>query len=140
MQSVTQAAASEYRWDVDREAMAREQRRRQARQALEFERDREAALVEQLHEVVTETEGARVDEAAFATMDPEDVALVRDALVGTTGDDGDEDPFGLEAFDVPDADDDSASDEEEIARLESEIEKGRSRQRAFARYLDALGD
>lgn len=137
MQSVTQAAPSEYRWEVDREAMAREQRRRQVLQALEFERDREAALVEQLHEVVTETEGARVDEAAFAKMDPDDVALVREALAAAVGGAEDEDPFAFEPFD--EADDDSSS-EEEIARLEDEIAKGRSRQRAYARYLDALGE
>jgi hypothetical protein len=125
---------------VDREAMAREQRRRQVRQALEFERDREAALVEQLHEVVAEAEGAGVDEAAFAKMDPDDVELVRDALAAAVGDDEDEDPFGFEVFEEGDADDDSGGDEDEIARLEDEIAKGRARQRAYARYLDALGE
>jgi len=125
---------------VDREAMAREQRRRQVRQALEFERDREAALVEQLHEVVAEAEGAGVDEAAFAKMDPDDVELVRDALAAAVGDDEDEDPFAFEVFEEGDADDDSGGDEDEIARLEDEIAKGRARQRAYARYLDALGE
>jgi hypothetical protein len=125
---------------VDREAMAREQRRRQVLQALEFERDREAALVEQLHEVVAEAEGTRVDEAAFAKMDPDDVELVRDALAGPAGEDEDDDPFAFEAFDEWDAADDSASGEDEIARLEDEIAKGRSRQAAYARYLDALGE
>jgi hypothetical protein len=140
MQFANQAAArSEYRWAVDREAMAREQRRKQVLQALEFERNREAALVEQLHEVVAEAEGARVDEAAFAQMDPDDVELVRDVLAGGVGDDEDENPFAFEALDEPDAADDSADDEEEIARLEHEIAKGRSRQRAYARYLDVLG-
>jgi hypothetical protein len=124
---------------VDREAMAREQRRRQVLQALEFERERESALVEQLHEVVAEAEGARVDEAAFATMDVDDVALVREALAAAAEDD--EGLFELEASDEEDADDDDpAFDEEEIARLEQEIELGRSRQRAYARYLEALGD
>jgi hypothetical protein len=125
---------------VDREAMAREQRRRQVRQALEFERDREAALVEQLHEVVAEAEGAGVDEAAFAKMDPDDVGLVRDALAAAVGYDEDEDPFAFEVFEEGDADDDSGGDEDEIARLEDEIAKGRARQRAYARYLDALGE
>jgi hypothetical protein len=130
----------EYRCGVDRDAMAREQRRRQVLQALEFERDRESALVEQLHEVVAEREGARIDEAAFAQMDPDDVALVRDALANPAGDDEDEDPLGLESFQEAEADDDPDSGEDEIARLESEIATGRSRQRAYARYLEALGD
>lgn len=137
MQFATQAGASQYRWSVDRQAMAREQRRRQVLQALEFERDREAALVDQLHEVVAETEGSLVDEAAFAKMNPEDVALVRDALATAAVDDEDDDPFAFETFD--EADDDDSSSEEEIARLEDEIARGRSRQRAYERYLDALG-
>lgn len=138
MQSAMQAAArGEYRWLVDREAIAREQRRRQVLQALEFERDREAALVDQLHEIVAEAEGAHVDEAAFAKMDPDEVQLVRDVL-GAPADVAEDDE--VFAFDDWDAGDDTESDEDEVARLEQEIEQGRSRQRAYTRYLDALGE
>lgn len=108
-------------------------------QALEFERDRETALVEQLQEVAAEAEGTSVDEAAFAKMEPEDVALVRDALVDALGGYEDEDSFELEASDEQDEDGESGSVEEEIGRLESEIATCRSRQRAYTRYLEALG-
>jgi hypothetical protein len=65
---------------VDREAIARGERRRRIEEALGDERGREEALVGQLAEVVTEGEGNRIDEQAFARMDPEGVALVRVAL------------------------------------------------------------
>jgi hypothetical protein len=118
---------------VDREAMAREQRRRQVLQALEFERDREGALVEQLYEVAAEADGARVDEAAFARMEPDEVALVRDLLDAYAPPDEDEEP----------AADDEEADEtdplaEELDRLEGELASCRARQAAYARYLDAL--
>ena len=60
--------------------IARSQRRRQALEALEYERDREAALRGQLEETATELEGPSVDEETFAGMNPEDVAIVRETL------------------------------------------------------------
>lgn len=62
------------------DGIVRARRRQQALEALEFERDREAALLEQIDEVLTELEGPRIDAAAFARMEAEDVELVREAL------------------------------------------------------------
>jgi hypothetical protein len=121
---------------VDREAIARGERRRRIEEALDEERGRDEALVERLAEVVTEGEGTRIDEQAFARMDPEDVALVREAL---------EDPS---AFDVGEEDadflalerdeDGQTEAEEEIARLQAEIAASRRRRLAYERYLEAL--
>jgi hypothetical protein len=119
---------------VDRDAIARRRRRGQVLEALTFEREREAALRDQLEEVVLEQEGPRVDAEAFAQMQPDDVAVVRELL-----DDGwslldDEDDDDLTDDDGLDV----AADEDEVERLQGEIESCRARQRAFERYLDAL--
>ena len=118
---------------MDRDAIARRRRRGQVLEALTFEQEREAALRDQLEEVVLEQEGPRVDAEAFAQMQPDDVAVVRELL-----DDGwslldDEDDDDL-------ADDDDALNvaEDEVERLQGEIESCRTRQRAFERYLEAL--
>jgi len=127
---------------VDLDAIARAQRRRRALDALEFERSREAALRDQLEEVIAELEGARIDEEAFARMAPEDVDLVRPALTDTGADDFD---FGEEVAGGWPAEDETIDGEAEreerlaeIARLESEIDASRRRQQAFERYLRAL--
>lgn len=65
---------------MDTDAIVRARRRQQALDALESERDRETALLEQIDEVLTELEGPRIDAAAFARMEAEDVELVREAL------------------------------------------------------------
>jgi hypothetical protein len=130
---------------VDLREIARSQRRRQALEALEFERDREAALRGQLEETVTELEGPNVDEETFAGMDPEDVEIVRQTLhdagqaIEETFADEDGEAW-LDEFRM-----DGGSPEEErqerlgeVARLEGEIEESRRRQRALERYLDAL--
>jgi hypothetical protein len=123
---------------VDRDAIARDQRRRQIEEALDDERGREAALVHRLEEVVVEEEGSRVDEAVFARMQPEDVEVVREAL-------GDLPPFdeeddGVEGHDYfsegIDLDEDGV--DEEIARLQGEVAASQRRQLAFRRYLEAL--
>jgi hypothetical protein len=130
---------------VDLREIARSQRRRQALEALEFERDREAALRGQLEETVTELEGPNVDEETFAGMDPEDVEIVRQALLetggafeGTLADEGGED--WLEEFRLNGESSEDEREEQlgEVARLEGEIEESRRRQRALERYLDAL--
>lgn len=124
----------EYRCAVDREAIAREQRRLQAEEALEFEREREQALSEQLQERIAEADGWRVDEAAFARIDPDYVDLIRDTLQLPAWGDGeesssiDEDSFAAGRQSL----------EEEIARLEHEVETCRRRQKAFLLYLEAL--
>jgi hypothetical protein len=126
---------------MDIEAIARTQRRRQAQEALEFERDREAALREQLEAVVADVEGPRIDEEAFARMAPEDAELVREILAsGLDGEDPDLDPddewYDMDETQEPEAE----SFEDEVRRLEEEIAESRRLQQALKSYLDALGD
>jgi hypothetical protein len=124
---------------VEREAIARERRRGQAIEHLAFEREREAALREQLEELITEQHGSQVDDSAFAGMPPEDVKVVREALVGR--DEGAEvDEVEAALTDWPEETEDEVDDvEAEIARLEGELAECRRRQHAFERYLEALG-
>jgi len=65
---------------VDTDGIVRARRRQQALDALEFERDRETALLEQIDEVLTELDGPRIDAEAFARMEADDVELVRETL------------------------------------------------------------
>jgi hypothetical protein len=116
---------------VDRDAMARNRRRRQVEEALDDERGREAALAEQLEDVVVETEGPRVDERVFERLEPDDVALVREVLTTAASDDEGENED--EALDEEGAD-------SEIARLQDELADSRRRQLAYERYLDALDE
>jgi hypothetical protein len=126
---------------VDVEAVARTQRQRQAQEALEFEREREAVLQEQLEAVVGEVEGPRIDEETFARMKPEDATLARQILAtGLEGEDPDLDPDD-EWYDVGETEDPEAeSFEDEVRRLEEEIAESRRLQQALKSYLDALGD
>jgi hypothetical protein len=133
---------ADYRSPVEHEEIARGRRRDQVREHLEFERAREAALLDQLAEVITEEVGPEVDEAAFAQMAPEDVAVVREALVGPL-DSPEEDLVdgGYGGWADDDADDeaeDEAGAETEIARLEGELSECRRRKRAHEHYLEAL--
>ena len=122
---------------MDREAIARSQRRRQVEEALDDERGREAALVERLEDIVAEADGPTVDERAFERLDPEDVALVRAVLQPAPfdEDEDDADDFAL-AFDDEAPEEDET--DSEIARLQAEIGDSRRRQLAYGRYLDAL--
>jgi hypothetical protein len=121
---------------VDREAIVRGERRRRIEEALDEERGREEALVERLADVVTEGEGNRIDEQAFARMDPEDVALVREALEEpSVFDEGEEQADFLALEHNEDA---QTEVEEEIARLQAEISASRRRRLAYERYLEAL--
>jgi transcriptional/translational regulatory protein YebC/TACO1 len=121
---------------VDREAIVRGERRRRIEEALDEERGREEALVERLAEVVTEEEGTRIDEQAFARMDPEDVALVREALEEPSAFDVGEEDADFLALESDE--DDQTEAEEEIARLQAEIAASRRRRLAYERYLEAL--
>jgi hypothetical protein len=130
---------------VELREIARSQRRRQALEALEFERYREAALREQLEETATELEGPKVDEETFAEMDAEDVDIVRQTLLDTSK--AFDDAFAAEAGDAwlheVEAEEESpeATREErlgEVARLEGEISDSRRRQQALERYVEAL--
>ena len=121
---------------MDRDAIARGERRRRIEEALDEERGREEALVERLQEVVTEEEGNRVDEHAFARMDPEDVALVREVLEEPSLFDEGEEYVDFLAAERDDTDE--AEVEEEITRLQAEIAASRRRRLAYERYLEAL--
>jgi hypothetical protein len=131
---------ADYRWLVERERIARERRRDQVREQLEFERDRETALRDQLADVVTEQLGPGLDEAAFQGMTPEDVEVLRRVL-GSLPEDPDEEPDDLGSADWLEAEeeDPAAVAEAEIARLHTELEDSRRRQQAYERYLEALG-
>lgn len=118
---------------MEREAIARERRRRQALEQLEFEREREAALRDQLEEVITEQLGSEIDDAAFASMPPADVEVVREAF--GTQDAGDEFEDEIAWGDTSDGDDGGNA---EVARLEAELAECRRRQEAFERYVEAL--
>ena len=121
---------------MDREAIARGERRRRIEEALDEERGREEALVARLEEVVTEGEGNRIDEQAFARMDPKDVVLVRELLEEPSLFDEDEEQADFLAVEPDEADRSEA--EEEIARLQAEIAASRRRRLAYERYLEAL--
>jgi hypothetical protein len=120
---------------VDREAITRGRRRSQIEVAIEEERERQAALLEQLEEIVTEAYGGRVDEHAFAQMEQEDVALVRVVLEGEPSFDEEEDEPDFLSFEDGRA---QAEVEEEVKRLQAEIEESKRRHLAYERYLEAL--
>jgi hypothetical protein len=124
---------------VDRDAIARSQRRRQIEEALADEQRRELALAERLEEVVTEREGARVDAEAFVRMEPEHVALVREVLEAPVFFEDGDDPQDVDIDIDPGAEDDAEAEAEaEIVRLQSELAESRRRQLAYQRYVDAL--
>jgi hypothetical protein len=126
---------------METDTIVRARRRRQALDALDTERDREAALREQLDEMLTELEGARIDAVAFARMDPADVELVRETL----------DPLpplpedewqGLEGESPAETArlqrEEREEREAECARLRQVIERCRRCQGALERYLEAM--
>ena len=129
---------------MDRDAIARASAPRQAREAIEFERERTAALEGQIEEIVAELAGRGVDEAAFAKMSPEDVETVRARPPARERLGLDEDWLAVGGEPSPmrpdDAVDDTAREaEEEISRLQAEIAASRLRREALERYLEALG-
>ena len=128
---------------MDRDAIARAQRSQQAREAIEFERERTTALQAQVEEIVAELAGPGVDEAAFAKMSPEDVETVRALLQPESALGPDEDwlAVGGEPAETPDdaVDDNGDEVEEEISRLQAEIAVSRRRREALERYIEALG-
>ncbi len=123
---------------MDTDTVVRARRRRQALEALESERDREAALRDQLDEVLTELEGARIDAVAFARMEPADVELVRETLDPTQVTPEEE---WLELQDESPAEIARLQRQEreaERSRLRQLIEESRRCQTALERYLEAL--
>ncbi len=126
-------------------------RRRQALDALAFEQDREAMLVEQLEDVLAEIEGARLDADLFAQMSLDEAQLVRTALgedidAGMEQEaereaDGFEFSIDLDADDAgtgEDAEDAEAEVEAEVVRLQAELERSRCAQAALERYLELV--
>jgi hypothetical protein len=129
---------------VDRDAIARERRREEALEALEFERERETALHDQIGATVHEEERARIDREALARMDPADAELVREILgddpyeLDDSGEDEDWSELLGDLDGEPPPDDEPSPDE--IERLRGEIEGSRARQRALERFVEALDE
>jgi hypothetical protein len=122
---------------VDREAIARRQRRRQVAEALDEEREREAALVARVEEVVVEADGPAVDEEVLRQLEPDDAAVLRELLQEHSPFDEDEgDDLEFLSEDGGGFEEDGV--DEELARLEGEIADSRRRQQAYERYLEAL--
>jgi hypothetical protein len=125
---------------MDRLAIVRAERRRQATEELEAERGRVEALREEIARLVVELEGPRIDEETFAQLAPEDVELVRPALQGGTEiEDAETEWLGAEES-WRDEEAERADIEAEIVRIEQEIASSTRRQEAFERYLAALGE
>ncbi|TML68955.1 MAG: hypothetical protein E6G14_08610 [Actinobacteria bacterium] len=124
---------------MDRAAHARAALRRQAEDALAFEREREAMLTVELQDMVAEVHGPEIAGEVFAAMTPEDALLVRAALGGgeRVDDEDDEDDVDDEES-GEDPEDADAAGEEEIARLQAEIESSCRSQAALERYLELL--
>ena len=123
---------------MDRARIARAERRRQALDELEFERERAAALHEEIARLVLELEGPGLDDQVFARLSPADVDLVRGSLQGQPVAEADDDEwFDLDGGE-PEAD--RRELESEISRLQAEIAASTRRQEAFERYLDALDE
>ena len=119
---------------MDREQIARKVRRRQAQEVLDFEREREQTIQEQIELVIAEADGGRVDTAAFAQMSAEDAEIVRTELTPVPLEEG----GFLERDDVILFDDETDQHAEELARLNEELADCRRRQHAFEAYLAAL--
>jgi hypothetical protein len=125
---------------VDRQAIARARRAKQVREQLADERDREAALQEQLEDLIGEADGPALDEQLFAQMDAEEAKLVRDGLFGMAEEAAPEESFWSEEDGDGPVEEDRDELEEEIARLEREVATCRRRQQAYERYLELLGE
>ena len=106
---------------MDHDAIARAGRRREVLDALEFERDREAALLRQIETVVLEEEGPRIDRAARTLLSPSELDLLGNVLG---------EPLEPE-------EEDEVDNAGEIERLQGEVERSRQRQQALA-HLSTL--
>src|SRR6476659_5529678 len=136
---------------MDRVAIAREERRRQVTEELEFERDRAGQLRDEVNRLVLELEGPGIDEEVFAKMPAEDVDLIRAAVQGEPLVEreaveeegwlefGDETPEEDHVHDEQLAAELRAEQEAEIVRLLEEIVVSERRRQALESYLEALG-
>src|SRR2546428_14006873 len=110
--------AVDYRGFVERAAHARAALRRQAEDALAFEREREAMLTVELQDMVADVHGPEIAGEVFAAMTPEDALLVRAALGGgerLDDEDDEDDVEGEESGEDPE-DADAAGEEETAGR------------------------
>jgi hypothetical protein len=98
-------------------------------EALTFERNREAALRDQIEAVILEEDGPRIDRSVQALLTPDELALVGDLFLALLEDDDLDDGF------VDDAADGTVS---EIDRLAGEVERSQARQRALERLAGLL--
>ena len=132
---------------MDRVAIAREERRRQVTDDLQFERDRAGELHEEIKRLVLELEEHGIDAEVFARMPAEDVELIRGGLQGVDREVVEEDwlDFGDETDEEGRLADEQleaelrAEQEAEIVRLQEEIVASERRQQALEAYLEALG-
>jgi hypothetical protein len=132
---------------VDRVAIAREERRRQVTEDLEFERDRAGELHEEIKRLALELERHGIDAEVFAKMPAEDVELIRGGLQGVDREVVEEDwlDFDDETNEEDRVDGEQleaelrAEQEAEIVRLQEEIVASERRQQALEAYLEALG-
>lgn len=108
-------------------------------ETLDFEREREQTIAEQIEIVITEVEGKNVDQAVFARMSPEDAEIVS-AELNPPGVEPEDPSFFFDRDDLINLDPEPVVDPhaEELARLHEELEECRRRQRAFEAYLRAL--
>ena len=129
---------------MDRSAIAREERRRQVTEDLEFERDRAGQLREEINRLALELEGPGIEEKVFAKMQAEDVELIHVGVQDVEREGVQEDWLGGEAPEEDQVDDEQLAaelrveQEAEIVRLEEEIVVTERRQQALEAYLEAL--
>ncbi len=90
----------------------------------------------ELQDLFAVTGRDEIDAAVFAAMAPEDAVRVRVALGNVESVDWDD--IGDESEGDADEDDEGGVDEEEVARLQGEIESSRRSQAALERYLELL--
>ena len=138
---------------MDRVAIAREERRRQVTEELEFERDRAGQLRDEANRLALELEGPGIDEEVFAKMPADDVELIRgrarEQAARRAGggrrrrswlEFGDEIRRRRSQVDEEQlAAELRAEQEAEIVRLQEEIVVSERRQQALEAYLEALG-
>ncbi len=126
---------------MDRDAIARKVRRQQAQETLDFEREREQTLIEQIELVIGEAESSSVDAAAFERMTPEQVEIVKTEFNPPTWD-ADESGGFFERDDLFDLEELEEVDPhaEELARLDAELTECRRRRQAFEAYIEALSE
>ncbi|MFN8187617.1 MAG: hypothetical protein U0R69_11150 [Gaiellales bacterium] len=104
--------------------LARARRRQEALDSLEFEQQREQALLGRLEPIIRDAEAWRADELALAQVDPDDAATLT-AIGFVQGRPSDESLGRIEA---------------QITQLEEQVADSRRRQRAFEAYAKALED